>query len=146
MSEPRRDEKYQDEKGQNEKGEKGRDESWDEKWRRDPVEAAVWAFVLIWIGIVWLLSNTGALSFLGEDAEWWTVGFLGAGVIVLLGVGARLLVPAWRRPITGSLILGLIFIGIGLGGITQLWFVVGPLVLIGIGIAGLGAFFLRGRE
>ena len=96
MTEPRRDEKYQDEKGQNEKGEKGRDESWDEKWRRDPVEAAVWAFVLIWIGIVWLLSNTGALSFLGEDAEWWAVGFLGAGLIILIGVGARLLVPAWR--------------------------------------------------
>ena len=54
MSEPRRDEKNQDEKS-----EKGRDDSWDEKWRRDPVEAAVWAFVLIWAGIVWLLSNTG---------------------------------------------------------------------------------------
>lgn len=146
MTEPRRDEKVQDEKGQNEKGEKGRDESWDEKWRRDPVEAAVWAFVLIWIGIVWLLSNTGALTFLGEDAEWWAVGFLGAGLIILIGVGARLLVPAWRRPITGSLILGLIFIGIGLGQVTGGWVVVGPLVLIGIGIAGLAAFFLRGRE
>ena len=138
MTEPRRDEK-----GQDEKGEKGRDESWDEKWRRDPVEAAVWAFVLIWAGVVWLLSNTGVL---GEDLEWWAVGFLGAGCIVLLGVGARLLVPSWRRPITGSLILGLIFIGIGLGQITGGWVVVGPLVLIGIGIAGLAAYFFRSRE
>lgn len=142
MTEPRRDEK-----GQDEKGEKGRDESWDEKWRRDPVEAAVWAFVLIWAGIVWLLSNVGTLeNIFGEQAEWWAVGFLGAGFIVLLGVGARLVVPAWRRPITGSLILGLIFIGIGLGQITGGWVVVGPLVLIGIGIAGLAAYFFRSRE
>ena len=140
MTEPRRDEKGQDEKGQ---GEKGRDESWDEKWRRDPVEAAVWAFVLIWAGVVWLLSNTGVL---GEGLEWWAVGFLGAGCIVLLGVGARLVVPSWRRPITGSLILGLVFIGIGLGQITGGWVVVGPLVLIGIGIAGLAAYFFRSRE
>ena len=138
MTEPRRDEK-----GQDEKGEKGRDESWDEKWRRDPVEAAVWAFVLIWIGVVWLLSSTGVL---GDGMEWWALGFLGAGLIVLIGVGARLLVPAWRRPITGSLILGLVFVGIGLGQVTGGWVVVGPLVLIGIGIAGLAAFFLRGRE
>ena len=142
MSEPRRDEK-----GQDEKGEKGRDESWDEKWRRDPVEAAVWAFVLIWAGIVWLLSNTGTLeNIFGDKAEWWAIGFLGAGLIVLLGVGARLAVPAWRRPITGSLIIGLIFIGIALGQLTGGWVVVGPLVLIGIGIAGLAAFFFRGRE
>ena len=142
MTEPRRDEK-----GQDEKNEKGRDESWDEKWRRDPVEAAVWAFVLIWAGIVWLLSNVGTLeNIFGEKAEWWAVGFLGAGFIVLLGVGARLVVPSWRRPITGSLILGLIFIGIGLGQITGGWVVVGPLVLIGIGIAGLAAYFFRSRE
>ena len=140
MSEPRRDEKE-------EKNEKGRDDSWDEKWRRDPVEAAVWAFVLIWAGIVWLLSNTGTLeNIFGEKAEWWAVGFLGAGLIVLLGVGVRLVVPAWRRPITGSLILGLIFIGIALGQLTGGWVVVGPLVLIGIGIAGLAAFFFRSRE
>ena len=142
MTEPRRDEKNQDEKS-----EKGRDDSWDEKWRRDPVEAAVWAFVLIWAGIVWLLSNTGTLeNIFGEKVEWWAVGFLGAGLIVLLGVGARLVVPAWRRPVIGSLILGLIFIGIALGQITGGWVVVGPLVLIGIGIAGLAAFFFRGRE
>lgn len=144
MSEPRRDEKYQDEKG---RGEKGRDESWDEKWRRDPVEAAVWAFILIWAGIVWLLSNTGVLEdILGEGTEWWTVGFLGAGLIILLGVGLRLIVPAYRRPVIGSIIIGLIFLGIGLGGITNLWAVVGPLVLIGIGIAGFAAFFFRSRE
>jgi hypothetical protein len=137
MSEPRRDEKE-------EKDEKGRNESWDEKWRRDPVEAAVWAFVLIWAGLVWLASNIGFWdSILGEPADIWPIIFLGAGLIILLGVGLRLVVPAYRRPITGSLILGMIFVGIGLGGLTNLWLVIGPLVLIAIGIAGLAAFFFR---
>ncbi len=136
MSERSRNEKE-------EKDEKGRDESWDEKWRRDPVEAAVWAFVLIWAGVVWLASNTGVWeSVLGEGAEWWPIAFLGAGLIVLLGVLFRLLVPAYRRPLTGSLILGLIFVGIGLGQLTS-WIIVGPLVLIAIGISGLVAFFFR---
>jgi hypothetical protein len=136
MTEPRRNEKE-------EKDEKGRDESWDEKWRRDPVEAATWAFVLIWVGVVWLLSGAGLLGDLGTEA--WELGFLGAGVIILLAVGARLLVPAWRRPVTGSIILGLVFIGIGLGNMLG-WEIIGPLVLIGIGLAGLAAFLFRGRE
>lgn len=140
MTERRRDEKE-------EKNEKGRDESWDEKWRRDPVEAAIWAFVLIWVGIVWLLSSTGILgNLLGDGANWWGVGFVGAGLIVLLGVVVRLVVPAYRRPVTGGIILGLVFVGIGLGNLTNGWVVIGPLVLIGIGIAGLAAFFFRGRE
>lgn len=33
-----------------EKDEKGREESWDEKWRRDPLNAAGWALLLIWLG------------------------------------------------------------------------------------------------
>jgi hypothetical protein len=140
MVEPRRDEKE-------EKPEKGRDESWDEKWRRDPVEAVTWALILIWAGIAWLLSNMGAFDNLPGDAEdVWPIIFLGAGVIVLLGVILRLVMPAYRRPITGSLIFGLILVGIGLGGITEGWVVIGPLVLIGIGLAALAAFFFRQRE
>jgi hypothetical protein len=140
MSEPRGDEKQ-------EKPEKGRDESWDEKWRRDPVEAAVWAIVLIWAGLVWFASNVDFWEdLLGEGTEWWSVGFLGAGVIVLLGVLARIVVPAYRRPLTGSVILGIIFLGIGLGGITEGWIWIGPLVLIAIGVGGFLAFFFRRKE
>lgn len=136
MSEPRRDEKE-------EKQEKGNGESWDEKWRRDPVDAAVWAFVLIWAGLVWLLSNTGFWeNLLGEGVEAWSIGFLGAGLIILLGVVFRLLVPAYRRPVTGGLILGVVFIGIGLGELTS-WVVVGPLILLAIGVGILLTGILR---
>jgi hypothetical protein len=144
--EPRRYERQRNEKDEKGQDEKGRDESWDEKWRRDPVEAAVWAFALIWFGLVWLLSNTGFwYGLLGEKADWWAVGFIGAGVILLLGVFVRLLRPAYRRPITGSLILGIVFIGIGLGQIWD-WVIIGPLVLLGIGIGLLVTGVFRRRE
>jgi hypothetical protein len=139
MSEPRRDEKE-------EKDEKGRDESWDEKWRRDPVEAIVWALVLIWAGLVWLASNTGIWDdILGEGVEWWTIAFLGAGLIVLLGILLRMIVPAYRRPIGGSLVLGFVLLGVGLGGLTDAWLVIGPLVLIAIGVGLLLTGFFRSR-
>jgi hypothetical protein len=141
MSEaPRRDEKE-------EKDEKGRDESWDEKWRRDPVEAAIWACVLIWVGLVWLASNTGIWdNLLGRGTEWWAIAFLGAGAIVLLGVVFRVLVPAYRRPLAGGIVLGFILLGVGLGQLTN-WVIVGPLIVIAIGVGLLlTGFFRRGPQ
>jgi energy-converting hydrogenase Eha subunit E len=134
-------------KEKNEKDEKGKGDSWDEKWRRDPVEAAVLAIALIWAGIAWLLSYYGFWDpFLKEDDQWWAIIILGAGVIVLLGVLVRVVVPAYRRPWVGSLILGVVLVGVGLGGITEQWVLIGPLILIGIGIAGMAAFFTRRKE
>ena len=93
-SERRRRERAEKEEKQEEKEEK-EEKGRDEKWRRDPVEAAVWAFVLIWIGIVWLLSNVGTLeNIFGEKAEWWAVGFLGAGLIFRHSV-SRASRPLW---------------------------------------------------
>lgn len=114
-----------------EKEEKGQEESWDEKWRRDPLNAALWAIVLIWAGLVLIAIN---LDIFGTGWEAWPVIFLGAGVIVLLGVVVRLLVPAYRRPVTGSIIFGFILLGIGLGELTR-WDVIGALVLIAIGVS-----------
>ncbi|MFQ6102528.1 MAG: hypothetical protein ACE5OS_15050, partial [Anaerolineae bacterium] len=114
-----------------EKEEKGKEESWEEKWRRDPLNAALWAIVLIWAGLVLIAIN---LDIFGTGWDAWPVIFLGAGVIVLLGVVVRLLVPAYRRPVTGSIIFGFILLGIGLGELTR-WDVVGALVLIAIGVS-----------
>jgi hypothetical protein len=139
--EQRRDEKQ--EKQNDEKQEKGRGDSWDEKWRRDPVDAAMWAIILIWVGVVLLGSNMG--FFAGLPLEAWSIGFLGAGVIVLLAAFFRVLVPAYRKPLAGSVILGVIFIGIGLGELVG-WVVIGPLVLIGIGVGIILTGFFRRRE
>jgi hypothetical protein len=126
-----------------EKEEKGRGESWDEKWRRDPVDAVVWAFILIWAGLVFLAENMGLLVRF-ELLEAWSIGFIGAGLIVLLGVVVRLLVPAYRRPLTGGLIFGVILLGIGLGEVVG-WVAIGPLILIAIGVGMLLRGFLGGR-
>jgi len=133
------------EKGEKEeKDEKGKGESWEEKWRRDPVEAAVWALILIWVGLVWLAVNLGWLKAIVGSMEPWAVGLIGAGVLVLLGVLLRLVVPAYRRPVLGSVIFGLILIGIGLGQVTQ-WEVLVPIVIIGIGLTVLLGGLLRKR-
>jgi hypothetical protein len=133
MSQRRRDEK--EEKDEKDQG------GWDEKWRRDPVDAAMWAILLIWAGIMLLASNMGAFDGF-EQIEAWSIGFLGAGVIVLLAAGFRLLVPAYRRPIGGNLIFAAILFGIGLGNIVG-WIIIGPLVLIFIGLGILATGLLR---
>lgn len=130
------------ERSRNEKGEKGENEGWDEKWRNDPVNAAVWAFILIWAGLVLLADTMNLFSFRG--LETWSVILIGAGLIVLLGVAVRLVVPAYRRPVVGSIIFGLILLAIGLGDRFG-WELVLPLILIGIGIGGLLAYFRSRR-
>ncbi len=123
-----------------EKDEKDSGDSWDEKWRNDPVNAAVLALILIWAGLVWLAGNMNLFRF--ETVETWSIIFIGAGLIVFLGVIVRLLVPAYRRPIVGSLILGVILLVIGLGGVMEItWTVIGPLILIAIGVGGFLAYF-----
>ena len=52
-----------------EKRDEKRDETWEEKWRRDPLSAAVWALILIWAGIAFLLGNLGALDGLGLETD-----------------------------------------------------------------------------
>jgi hypothetical protein len=115
---------------------------WDEKWRRDPIDAAMWALLLIWAGVLLLVSNFGYSTGFGS-LPLWSIGFIGAGIIVLLAAAFRLVVPAYRRPLTGSLIFAAILVGIGLGE-TVGWFIIGPIILIGIGIAALlGGLFRR---
>ena len=112
---------------------------WDEKWRRDPLSTMVWAAILIWIGVVLLLGNAGLLddlSILGRGVEAWSVAFLGAGVIVLLEAVVRLLVPAYRRAVGGTLVFAAVLVGVGLGEIVG-WTLIGPLILIALGVSAL---------
>jgi len=130
------------EKPRDEKGEKGENEGWDEKWRNDPVNAAVWALILIWVGLVLLAENMNLFRF--EGLETWSIILIGAGLIVFLGVAVRLVVPAYRRPVVGSIIFGLVLLALGLGDKFG-WELILPLILIGIGIGGLLAYFRTRR-
>jgi hypothetical protein len=128
MSEMERPRTEKEEKDEKDSG------GWDEKWRRDPVDAAMWALILIWVGLVLLGANMGIFDRL-DGVEAWAIGFFGAGVIVLLAAVFRLLVPAYRRPLAGNLIFAAVLIAVGLGSFVD-WIIIVPLVLIAIG-AGL---------
>jgi hypothetical protein len=160
----------EDFKGRNEKQDekeekdlnKHEEKSVDEKWTRDPLAALVWASILIWAGVVLLFSSFGAFETLavfirelpirdwaiggGEsryiDLGAWNVFFVGAALILFLEAAVRLLVPAYRRSITGTLIVGFAFLGIGLGNWTCIW----ALGLIALGISILIRGFTRKEE
>ncbi len=133
--------------GKEEEKEEEKGRGGDEKWRRDPLSAIVWAAILIWIGVVLLIGNMGLLdnlSILGRRVEAWSFGFLGAGVIVLLEVVVRLVVPAYRRAVGGTLVFAVVLLGVGLGEIVS-WTLIGPLVLIALGVSVLlRGLFRRG--
>ena len=151
------DEKF-DEKDREKREEKSpQEKSAEEKWQRDPLSAVVWALILIWAGLVFLADNLGILDSIqtsggiipGVDIEVdlgpWAIIMTGAGVIVLLEVLIRLLVPAYRRPVGGTIIFGFILIGIGLGNLLN-WSLVFPLILIGLGISIIFRGFMRPKS
>jgi hypothetical protein len=129
--------------------EKREEKSPDEKWRRNPLGSLVWACILIWAGIVLMLETTGALANIRENLsleklEAWPVIALGAGVILLIEIFIRLMVPAYRRPVIGTLILSMILIGTGSEQITgKEWIWALILIALGAGLLIRGAF--RGR-
>lgn len=121
------------------------EKSWDEKWRRDPLSTAIWALIFIWAGVVLLLSNLGVLNALLRtkssipglgwiaSLEAWGLILLGAGILVLIEAIIRLTVPTYRQPVTGSIFVAIILIGIGLGNMFR-WDLVWPLILIALGL------------
>jgi len=140
--------------------EKREEKSPTEKYQRDPLGAIIWACILIWAGVVLLLNQLGYLdaikeSLFARQAEWtlgfpgdfsvWGLIFLGAGVLLLFEVLLRLFIPAYRKPVTGTIILAFVFIGIGLGNVLR-WEFILALVLIAVGLSIIVGSFTRKRE
>jgi len=139
------DEKF-DEKDREKREEKSTEEkNWDEKWRRDPITSIAWAAIFIWAGLVFLADNLGYLRSI-QFAGWeipgisyvidlgpWSLILIGAGVIVLLEVLVRLLIPEYRRPVGGLIFFGIFLIAMGLGNVFG-WGIIWPLVLIALGL------------
>jgi hypothetical protein len=137
-------EKYEKEEEKGEKEyEKEEEKNWEEKWQRDPLGAAIWAGILIWAGGILLADNLDLVAGFTWFNTWGFI-FLGGGIAILLGVVARILLPTYRRPVGGHLILGAVFLGIGLGMILNTA-LVWPFVLIAIGLGILlrGFGFMR---
>ncbi len=127
--EQRRGEK-QNEKDREKKQEKG--EGLDEKYRRNPLGFVAWALVIIWLGVTLLLQNFDVVE---NDDHQWAFFFWGGGVIFLAESLLRMAVPKWRRSVVGSLVWGAIWIGVGFGLWFDKWEVIGPIVIIAIGVA-----------
>jgi hypothetical protein len=141
--EEKEEKEEKEEEKEDEKQEK-EEKSWDEKYRRDPLSAVVWAIILIWVGIVLLGENLGLLRGFrlgarGAVIGTWDLIFIGAGLLIIIEAVIRLLVPEYRRPIVGTIIFGAIVLSIGLGNVIS-WGAVWAVVLIVLG----GGMLLRG--
>jgi hypothetical protein len=117
-----------------------------EKWRRDPLGAVVWAGILIWAGLVLLAENLGFLTNLRIQDSYvgiWSIILIGASMIVFLEALVRLVMPAYRRAVGGTLFFAVVLLSIGLGNLVG-WQVVGPLILIAFGLSVLVRGLFRG--
>lgn len=145
---------------QEEKGEEKEREKTEEKWNRDPVSGVVGAFLLIWAGVVLLASNMGFLNTFTDlldnlgittwrvpwempfvSARALPVFFLGAGVILLVEIVVRLVMPAYRRQVLGTIIGAMVFFALALGQ----WDIIWPLILIAVG-ASIAVRALTSRQ
>lgn len=146
--EPRKQEEKTEEKSAEEK-------SFEEKYRRDPLGTVMFALILIWAGLVFLAEELGLLEALRVGLEpfpflffpfisatVWALIFAGIGVLLVIEVLIRLLVPAYRRSVTGTLIAAAVMFGLAFGG----WSLILPVVLVAIGLTLLLGGLFRRRE
>ena len=113
-------------------------EGMQEKWRRDPISGLVFGLILVLLGVVFFLAAQDWISW----GDWWKHFIIGLGVIFLIEVLVRYTRPAYRRPVFGKLIAGLVLICVGVAfttGIGNWW----PLILIVVGLAILLNTWLR---
>jgi len=137
-----------------------REEKWEGKQQQDLVGSLVGAAFLIWLGVVLLAANMKYLSTFTNILDRLSIPsydisleipffsmravqvfLLGAGIILLLEAIIRLLVPIYRRHVLGTLIGAAVFFSLGLGN----WEIVGPLILVAIGISILVRGLTRRR-
>jgi hypothetical protein len=90
--------------------------------RWDSLDSLIFAFTLIWAGVVFLSGN------FDPEINAWPLFFIGAGSLVLIEIVIRLIFPAYRTSVTGDLIwAGILF---WLSG----WNFILPLALVALGI------------
>jgi len=122
----------QDEKEQEKAQEKGG--GFDEKYRRDPLGFVAWAVVVIWLGVTLLLKNLDVGVF-GEGGDKnWAIFLWGAAAIFFVEIMARLIVPRWRQSLMGALVWVAVLLGVGLGLWFDEWAIIGPIVIIAVGV------------
>ncbi len=133
-----KDEKEEkEEKGRHEKGGGGMEE----KWRRDPLSGIFFGLLVIGFGVILLLAARDYIDW----SDWWAYMFIVVGCVFLIEALLRSVMPAYRRPIFGRLLAGLILVAIGASniyGIGTWW----PLIIIAAGVVIILSVFFRHRR
>jgi cation transport ATPase len=132
-----------DEKERREDQEKHNEKEEKETTQQDPLSRIMWAIFLIAAGLILLAQTQGYITW-DQFGGFWSLLFLTIGVFTLAEVLLRLLLPAYRRPVAGQLVTGIVFLILGLGGIIGLEFS-GAIILIALGLAILVGGLTRGR-
>jgi hypothetical protein len=137
----RKDEKHEkQEKDEKDSGQR----EWDkgEQWTGgDALGPLVWGLIIILTGLVLAAANLGMYPWLTWENAWSYI-FLGAGLLFLLEIVLRMLMPTYRRPIRGRIILAFVALAIGLGGLVG-WELTWPFVIIAVGLAIIVGVLIR---
>ncbi len=118
------------------------DQSWEDWWKSDRLDAIGWAALFIWGALVVVAENT---SFRDDFSWWqgWGVFFVGAGAIVLAETLIRLAMAEYRSKWGWNLFWGSAFLAIGLGELASgVWY---ALPLAALAIVILSGAFARTR-
>jgi fatty acid desaturase len=141
------EEDYRRKNEKQEKDEKDRGErEWDkgEQWSGgDALGPIIWGLIIIFAGLTFAAVNLGMYPWLTWENVW-SVIFIAAGLLFVLEVIIRILMPTYRRPIRGRIILAFVALAIGLGGLIG-WEVTWPLIIIAVGLAIVIGVFVRPR-
>jgi hypothetical protein len=141
------EEDYRRKNEKQEKDEKDRGErEWDkgEQWSGgDALGPIIWGLIIIFAGLAFAAVNLGMYPWLTWENVW-SVIFIAAGLLFVLEVIIRILMPTYRRPIRGRIILAFVALAIGLGGLIG-WEVTWPLIIIAVGLAIVIGVFVRPR-
>jgi hypothetical protein len=129
---PEKADEKQNEKEQEKRQEKGA--GLDEKYHRNPLGFVTWSLIIIWLGVTLLLQNIDVFE---DNDNTWGVFLWGVGALIIAEALIRAAVPRWSRGITGSIIWGAIAIAAGFGLWFGNWEIIGPVVLIAIGVGVL---------
>lgn len=104
-----------------EKSEKGGEKSEKdrEKWVRDPLSGIFIGMILILLGAVYL-----GRAYMPDPDLWGAWLVAGFGMVLIIDAILHSLRPEWKRPVSGKVIAGIIFIALGIAfasGIEESW-------------------------
>lgn len=105
-------------------------ENKEETRKPDPWSRVIGGFILILLGVLFLLATLDVISW----GIWWAYFLCGLGVILIVEAVIRSSSPSFRQHLTGRLIAGVVLILIGgsfIFGVTNWW----PFIIIGVGVA-----------